>query len=89
MNNYSGDEITKKEIQNRKMLFEYYYSSVEEIQGKPININSQEYEENLFNTKIGSLINYIKQIIPILINKKIDEFHKILNVNKDKIQTQI
>ena len=70
------------------MLFEYYYSLAEEIQGKPININSQEYEENLFNTKIGSLINYIKQIIPILINKKIDEFHKILNVNKDKIQTQ-
>ena len=41
------------------MLFEYYYSLVEEIQGKPININSQEYIENLFNTKIGSLINYI------------------------------
>ena len=85
MNNYSGDEIIKEEIQNRKMLFEYYYSSVEEIQGKPININSQEYEENLFNTKIGTLINYIKQIIPILTNKKIDDYQKILNVNKDKI----
>ena len=64
------------------MLFEYYYSLVEEIQGKPININSQEYEENLFNTKIGTLINYIKQIVPILI--KIDECHKILYVNKIK-----
>ena len=64
------------------MLFEYYYSLVEEIQGKPININSQEYD---FNTKIGSLINYIKQIIPILTNKKIDDYQKILNVNKDKI----
>lgn len=67
--NSSHKEIPIEELENREKLYEYYYSLVEEIKGEPIILSSEEYEDNLLTTSISTILNYIKQIVPILINK--------------------
>ena len=39
-------------------------------------MNKKEYEESILSIDISTIINYIKESIPILINKKIDELNK-------------
>jgi hypothetical protein len=39
-------------------------------------LNKKEYEESILSTDISTIINYIKESIPILINKKLDELNK-------------
>ena len=39
-------------------------------------MNKKEYEESILSTDISTIINYIKESIPILINKKLDELNK-------------
>ncbi len=83
--NSSHKEIPIEELENREKLYEYYYSLVEEIKGEPIKLSSEEYEENLLTAKIGTILNYIKQIVPILINKKIEDYQKIVSFNQSNI----
>ena len=66
-------EITKDEYDNRIKVYELYLKIKEEINGKKIIIEKNEYEELIFRTEISTILNYIKESIPILINKKIEE----------------
>ena len=83
--NSSHKEIPIEELENREKLYEYYYSLVEEIKGEPIKLSSEEYEDNLLTTNISTILNYIKQIVPILINKKIEDYQKIFSLNQNNI----
>ena len=73
-------EISVKEFENRELLYTLYYEILGEIKGEKIQINKTEYEDNISNTEISTLINFIKESISILIDKKIEE--AILNNNK-------
>ena len=57
----------------KKKVYELYYYILEEIKGKKIKIDPKEYEELIVTTTISTIIHYIKESIPILINKKIEE----------------
>ena len=67
-------EITKDEYDNRIKVYELYLKIKEEINGKKIIIEKNEYEELIFRTEISTILNYIKESIPILIHKKIEEY---------------
>ena len=71
--NISNTEIPIEEIENREKVYELYYYILEEIKGKKIKIDPKEYEELIVTTTISTIIHYIKESIPILINKKIEE----------------
>ena len=83
--NSSHKEIPIEELENREKLYEYYYSLVEEVKGEPMKLSTEEYEENILTTKIGTILNYIKQIVPILINKKIEDYQKIVSFNHSNV----
>ena len=80
--NISVEEISPNEYQNRKILYEYYFEILEEIKGVKKVIEPNEFKEILFSTTIETILHYIKESIPILINKKILEFQ---NLNKDTL----
>ena len=72
----SNFEISKEEYQNRIKIYDFYLEIKEEIMGKKVEIESNDYEELIYRTEISTILNYIKQSIPILINKKIEESEK-------------
>ena len=71
--NISNTEIPIEEIENREKVYELYYYILEEIKGKKIKIDPKEYGDLIATTTISTIIHYIKESIPILINKKIEE----------------
>ena len=81
-------EITKDEYDNRIKVYELYLKIKEEINGKKIIIEKNEYEELIFRTEISTILNYIKESIPILINKKIEE-SKIKSFKEKKKKNNI
>ena len=66
-------EISVKELENREILYSLYYEIIGEIKGKKIQMNKKEFEDNISNTEIPTIIQYIKESINILVNKKIEE----------------
>ncbi len=80
--NISVEEISPNEYQNRKILYEYYFEILEGIKGVKKVIEPNEFKEMLFSTTIETILHYIKESIPILINKKILEFQ---NLNKETL----
>ena len=72
----SNFDISKEEYQNRIKIYDFYLEIKEEIIGKKVEIESNDYEELIYRTEISTILNYIKQSIPILINKKIEEYEK-------------
>ena len=84
--NISNTEIPIEEIENREKVYELYYYILEEIKGKKIKIDPKEYEELIVTTTISTIIHYIKESIPILINKKIEE-SKIKKLNHILLKT--
>ena len=62
--------------EDKRIIYELYYFIIEQIKGKKININEKEFEENISSTNISTIVHYIKESIPILINKKIGEYIK-------------
>ena len=66
-------EISRKEIEYRELLYSLYFDLMNEIKGGNIKYDKEEYEENISTTEIPIIINFIKETIPILINKKINE----------------
>ena len=66
-------EISVKELENREILYSLYYEIIGEIKGKKIHMNKKEFEENILNTEIPTIVHYIKESINILVNKKIED----------------
>jgi len=62
-----------KEYKWKDLIYELYFEIKSEILGQKIEIEEDEYKQNLKKTSIPNLIKYIHDSIQILINKKIDE----------------
>ncbi len=77
-------EISNNEYENRIKVYELYIEIKEEIIGKKIEIESNNYEELIIRTEIPTIINYIKESIPILIKRKLEEEKKKIK-NEKKI----
>ena len=86
--NISVEEISPNEYQNRKILYEYYFEILEEIKGVKKVIEPNEFKEILFSTTIETILHYIKESIPILINKKILEFQNLNKVTSNNLNSK-
>ncbi len=82
----SINDISKDEYDNREKLYEYYFDILEQINGEKKKIDNEEFKEIIVSTNIQTILYYIKESIPILIHKKIEEYK---NNNKKIIDTPI
>ena len=71
-----------KEYKWKDLLYELLFEIKSEILGQKIEIEEDEYRDNLKKTSIPNLVKYIHDSIQILINKKIEEI-KIKQKNDD------
>ena len=74
-------EIQRKKSNNKdhkwkELLYELFYEIKSEILGTKIEIDEDEYQENIKNTTFPKLVKYIHDSIQILIQKKIDDSKK-------------
>ena len=74
----SSDENPKpknnsKEYKWKELLYELFYEIKSEILGCKIEIEEDEYQENIRTTTIPKLVSYIHDSIQILIKKKIED----------------
>ena len=67
----------------KKKVYELYYYILEQIKGQKINKDKKEIESEILSIDISTIIHYIKESIPILINNKIEQFKKNQNDNKN------
>ena len=77
----ANTEISTKELENRELLYCLYYDIMDEIKGEKIKINKEEYNQNILNTEIPTIINFLKEAFSILLNKKVE---KLKNKIKEK-----
>ncbi len=84
--NIINSDFSGENYEDKRKIFELYYYIIEQIKGKKINIYKKEYEEIISSTDFSTIIHYIKEAIPILINKKLDEFQ---NLNKQNLKDNI
>ena len=82
----SINDISKDEYDNREKLYEYYFDILEQINGEKKKIDNEEFKEIIVSTNIQTILYYIKESIPILIHKKIEEYK---NNNQKIIDTPI
>ena len=78
---------TKKELKWKELLYELFYEIKSETLGSKIEIEEEEYQENIRSITIPDLINYIHASIQILLKKKIDDT-KEKQKEEDKIYYQ-
>ena len=62
-----------KEFKWKELLYELFYEIKSEILGCKIEIEEDEYQENIRTTTIPKLVSYIHDSIQILIKKKIED----------------
>ena len=77
----------KKELKWKELLYELFYEIKSETLGSKIEIEEEEYQENIRSITIPDLINYIHASIQILLKKKIDDI-KEKQKEEDKIYYQ-
>lgn len=78
-----NDDISK-EYKWKELLYELFYEIKSEILGCKIEIEEEEYQENIKLITIPKLVEYIHDSIQILINKKIDDTKIELKEENDK-----
>ena len=69
-------KIANKEHKWKELLYELFYEIKSEILGTKIEIEEEEYQDNIKSTNIPKLVKYIHDSIQILIKKKIDDSKK-------------
>ena len=74
--NTNGPKNNKKEHKWKELLYELFYEIKSEILGHKIEIEEDEYQDNIKTITIPKLVNYIHDSIQILIQKKIDDSKK-------------
>ena len=67
---YSNNSNKNK---SKELIYELFYEIKSEILGQKVEIEEEEYKDNLKKVSITNLVKYIHDSIQILINKKIDE----------------
>ena len=74
-----GDKVSpknkfkKKEHKWKELLYNLFYEIKSEILNSKIEIEEDEYQENINSTTIPQLVNYIHDSIQILLKKKIED----------------
>ena len=69
----SKSKFDKKEHKWKELLYNLFYEIKSEIINSKIEIEEDEYQENINSTTIPQLINYIHDSIQILLKKKIED----------------
>ena len=69
----SKSKYQKKEHKWKELLFNLFYEIKSEIINSKIEIEEEEYQENINSTTIPQLVNYIHDSIQILLKKKIED----------------
>ena len=67
------NKFKKKEHKWKELLYNLFYEIKSEILNTKIEIEEDEYQENINSTTIPQLINYIHDSIQILLKKKIED----------------
>ncbi len=82
----NNDDINYKKVHKwKELLYELFYEIKSEILGCKIEIEEDEYQENVQSITIPKLVKYIHDSIQILINKKIyDTKNEIEKKMEDK-----
>ena len=85
-------KFQKKEHKWKELLYNLFYEIKSEIINSKIEIEEDEYQENINSTTIPQLVNYIHDSIQILLKKKIEdtkeeqkELDKIYYLNNNNI----
>ena len=72
-NNPNKNKFQKKEYKWKELLYNLFYEIKSEIINSKIEIEEDEYQENINSTTIPQLVNYIHDSIQILLKKKIED----------------
>ena len=72
-NNSPKNKFNKKEHKWKELLYNLFYEIKSEILNKKIEIEEDEYQENINITSIPQLVNYLHDSIQILLQKKIED----------------
>ena len=88
------NEVSKySKMKSKENLYALFYEIISEIKGCKIEIEEEEFQENIESIQMSQLIHYIKDSLRILIEKKIHEvrekqkkedFKKLKNLNNLK-----
>ena len=81
----SSNNFELKEIKIKEKLYTLFYELTSEIKGTKIEIDEEEYEENIRTTTVFQIIEYIYQTIQILIKKYKKENIKTFSPNSFEI----
>ena len=88
-NNENEDKNKTNEHKWKELLYELFYEIKSEILGCKIEIEEDEYQENIKAITIPKLVNYIHDSIQILIQKKIEDSKKEQKEKDEKYFTII
>ena len=88
-NNENVEKNKKNEHKWKELLYELFYEIKSEILGCKIEIEEDEYQENIKTITIPKLVNYIHNSIQILIQKKIEDSKKEQKEKDEKFFTII
>ena len=77
-----NSNFTDVNLAVKDSLYSLFYELKSEIQGTNIEIDEQEYEENLKSTTFNQLVGYLRENIRILIKKYSLLGYKIFNLGE-------
>ena len=83
------EEKNNTEYKWKELLYNLFYEIKSEILGAKIEIEEDEYQENIRNITIPKLVVYIHDSIQILITKKIEISKSQQKIEDDKYYTSI
>ena len=83
--NNSFDIFENKEIKIKEKLYTLFYELTSEIKEAKIEIDEEDYEENIKSTNVFQIIEYIYQSLQILLKKYKKEEIKIIKPNDIEI----
>ena len=87
MSENNQTEMIKNDIKPKELVYALFYEITSEIKGCKIEIDEDEYQENIRTTPWEQLINYINDSIKILINKKFEEAKNII-MKSEKLKNE-
>ena len=64
--------LSNNDYKQKEMLYTLFYELTSEIKGCKIEIDEDEYQENIRTINFTQLINYVRDSIQILLKKKSD-----------------
>ena len=84
--NYLDKYAINSDYKNKEMLYSLFYEITSEIKGTKIEIDEDEFQENINTITFEKLLNYVHEQIKILIRKKIEEGKKLEKEENEKIK---